>query len=234
MAHLNVSRSIFENALSLFKSCEILSKKGQKYHAAHFAALSIEECSKCLMYLPEIRNRLGKKDDQSHFKKEKMIGFLYYITGMLTVAYRLRVAFDKGLLGGNKSSFRRVERDLLEFAGIYKGKKLTAALERYLENRKSINDKVQIFTLNEIRKNTIYVDMIDSELKIPQSRVSDEDIKKVIMKARFVAEFLRMILHKKFSWADFWAAVFAENKNLQFETEDFSWLDIKNNISSHC
>ena len=200
---MKISKAILKNSQSLLTTSLSLLALGQKYHAAHFAALCLEESTKCLMNIDSVK-QIFKGKERNHFTKEKLCNFFHYLAGMLSVAYIMRFAIDKGILGDKQADYERFLDHLLKSSGM-KGKAgLTECIHKYLKSiMQEKNGNKIIYTNNEIRKNSVYVDIEDGVLLTPNKRVKDKEIKQVIDDAKFAVSLMNMALYNNFSWLEF-------------------------------
>lgn len=199
---MKISKAILKNAQSLLSTSLSLFALGQKYHAAHFAALSLEECTKSLMQIDSIKEKFKNKDHSSHFKKEELIGFFHYLAGRLSAMYTMKYMFDKEILGNKTNVQEHLLNVFLKSSGMKGIEGLEKCIDLYLESRKTWPIK-PAFINNEIRKNSVYVDIEDGNLLTPKKRVSAKSIKQTIDDAKFAVSLMNMSLYNNFSWLEF-------------------------------
>ncbi len=89
MKNKQVQNLILDNANSLLESALILQNNNKNYHSAHFAIYCIEECAKCLMISPALKQFNEDKHYTNHYKKEESLRHIFAILGRLTVCYHL-------------------------------------------------------------------------------------------------------------------------------------------------
>lgn len=199
---MKIPRAILKNAQSLLCTSLNLLALGQKYHAVHFAALSLEECTKSLMHINGIKEKFKSKDHSSHFKKEELIGFFHYLAGRLSVVYMMKYLIDKGIWGNKTEIPEHLLSMFLKSSGMKGIEGLEKCVDLYLEDRKTWPTK-PVFINNEIRKNSVYIDIEDGILLTPKKRVSAKNIKQTINDAKFAVSLMNMSLYNNFSWLEF-------------------------------
>ncbi|MFO9237948.1 AbiV family abortive infection protein [Legionella pneumophila serogroup 1] len=198
---MKTSKVIFKNAQSLLRTSLTLFSLGEKYHSAHFAALCLEECSKSLMFIQEVEE-LFKDRNRSHFKKEELVAFFHYLAGKLSAAYSIKLLFDKGKLGNNLEIGDLLVSKILQSSGM-KGKEgLIESVKLYIQSTNITSNKTS-YPHNEIRKNSVYVDVVDSTILTPPKRISSKEIKDIIDLAKFGVSLMSMALYNRFSWYEF-------------------------------
>ncbi|HAT8123688.1 TPA: AbiV family abortive infection protein [Legionella pneumophila] len=198
---MKISKVIFKNAQSLLRTSLTLFSLGEKYHSAHFAALCLEECSKSLMYLQEVEE-LFKDKKRNHFKKEELVGFFHYLAGKLSAAYSVKHLFDKSKLGNNLEVGDLLISKILQSSGM-KGKEgLIEGVKLYMQLENPTSN-ITSYPHNEIRKNSVYVDVVDGAILTPPKRINNKEIKDIIELAKFGVSLMNMALYNRFSWYEF-------------------------------
>jgi AbiV family abortive infection protein len=200
----STSKQIFENSKYLLTTCLQLKELGNYLHASHFAALTLEEATKCLMHIDEISNLFSQKEKFSHATKEKLSYVFHYINGGLAVIYSMKVAKDNGFLGGTAIEQSRVFEHFLKFVGVSDKYALIEVIKKYVEDvSKKINHTKSNSIIDSIRKHSVYSDFYEGKLHLPRDRVTNESMDDIINNATFAIELLKMIFDESFDFSKY-------------------------------
>ncbi len=92
---------------------------------------------------------------------------------------------------------------MLDFIGMSGIESLARVVNKYLKETISKVGKDAFKGYNEIRKNSVYSDVVDGVVQMPNQRVSEENATELLEDAKFAIAIISMILNNKIDWKEF-------------------------------
>lgn len=114
----------------------------------------------------------------------------------------MKYIFNTGILGDETKTHESLIRKLLESSGMNSKVGLIECLNEYIRSE-AIKSQTSEYKNNEIRKNSVYVDVEDGILQTPKKRVNDKTIIRIMNDAKFAVSLMNMALYNCFSWVEF-------------------------------